>query len=111
MAGLLLATLTLGAFWLFATRRLLAQDGSSLREAMGELRAIAKNAPQRAEAETEDRSILTGVFGRGILEYLRPGFHPNDHDHTKLIAEALARLASEGVIDGEADTEMPEVAA
>jgi predicted metal-dependent hydrolase len=98
IAGLLVATLTLAAFWLFATKRLLEQDGSSLGGAMRELRELAKTSKRPAQA---DQSILTGVFLRGIVAYLRPGFHPNDVDHSKLVATTLERLGSEGVVDGE----------
>jgi predicted metal-dependent hydrolase len=45
--------------------------------------------------------IGTRVFLRGILEYLKPGFHPMDRDHSELIAAALKRLAAEGVVGAE----------
>ena len=42
--------------------------------------------------------IWKRVFLRGMLRYLRPDFHPNDTDHSGLIARALARLEAEGVL-------------
>ena len=40
---------------------------------------------------------------RGIREYLRPSFHPNDKDHRRVFEETLARLTAEGVVDGARD--------
>jgi predicted metal-dependent hydrolase len=97
MVGLALATLGLGAFWLKATGALLAKDGLTLRDCGRELDELRAAAQQRGHAP---RSILSGVFGRGIREYLRPSFHPSDRDHRALVAQALARLAAEGVLDG-----------
>ena len=35
------------------------------------------------------RGILVEVFARGISEYLRRDFHPNDHDNYDLAARFL----------------------
>src|SRR5262249_38018065 len=98
MLGLMLAPLTLRGFWILATRELLHQDGSSLREAARELRALRDEAISRGERDAHE-SVVTGVFLRGIREYARPGFHPMKRDHTALIADALSRLAAEGFIE------------
>jgi predicted metal-dependent hydrolase len=98
MIGLIVATVTLGSFWIFATRELLHQDGSSLREAARELRALREAAVDRDERDPHE-TIVRGVFLRGIREYIRPGFHPMNRDHEKLIAETLSRLATEGFIN------------
>jgi predicted metal-dependent hydrolase len=45
------------------------------------------------------RSVVKGVFLKGIREYLRPGFHPSDTDHSGLVARTLAKLTKEGVIE------------
>jgi len=106
IGGMALATVILSGFWLFATGELLKQDGSSLREAARELEELRKEG-ERIAARTGQKGslatpIATGVFLRGIREYLRPGFHPNDRDHRALIASTLERLRAEGVIDAPA---------
>jgi len=103
IAGMGMATFVLGGFWIFATHELLKQDGSSLREAARELEELRKEGERLAKergrsAGSVGQPITTGVFLRGIREYLRPGFHPNDRDHSTLIAETLERLKREGVV-------------
>lgn len=98
MAGLAVGATLLGGFWLFATRELLRQDGMSMPAAMRELRAMRTEAKQHGAQVP--KPIFARVFVRGIREYLRPGFHPNDKDHDALVRAARARLAAEGVIDG-----------
>jgi uncharacterized protein len=105
IAGLGLATLALGGFWLQATRVLLAQDGMSLRDCAREMTRLRKSAPNdrpdpSAGARRLPEPIFRRVFLRGIREYLRPGFHPSDKDHDRVVAETLTRLAREGVVDG-----------
>ncbi len=97
IAGMLLATATLGGFWLWATRELLARDGMTLSEAMRDLAALRERAVAAGKMKAMD-PVVQRVFVRGIREYLRPGFHPNDRDHTDLIARTLARLEAEGVV-------------
>jgi predicted metal-dependent hydrolase len=95
MLGLFISTTLLGAFWVGATRELLRQDGMTLRDAARDLRAL------RAQAErlgAKVRPIATRVFGQGIRQYLRPGFHPSDKDHRALVERTLARLVAEGVV-------------
>ncbi|MFO0736553.1 MAG: metal-dependent hydrolase [Labilithrix sp.] len=97
--GMVVGALVLGGFWAFAASELLKQDGSSLREAGRELAELRKRAEEAGEAtDLAAKPIATGVFLRGIREYLRPGFHPNDRDHSALIAKTLARLGAEGVV-------------
>lgn len=98
ITGLALATVSLGAFWLKATRALLAQDGLTLRDCARDLAALRKQAAETG-AGGHAQSITKRVFLRGIREYLRPSFHPNDKDHRKLFDETLARLTAEGVVD------------
>ncbi len=105
VAGMILATLTLSGFWIWSTRELLAQEGTTLREAMKELRALREEAVRRGETRVI-QPVARRVFLRGIREYLKPSFHPNDRDHSALIATTLARLAREGVVPAEgAETE------
>ena len=96
VAGMAVAATMLGSFWLWAMRELCRHDGTSLREANADLTALRDRA--RAEGKRAE-SIAQGVFWRGIREYLRPGFHPAQRDHRALTAEALRRLAAEGVIE------------
>ncbi len=103
VAGMAVGATLLGVFWLGATRALLAQDGMTLLDARREMRALAARA--RKSGEKPPDSIVRGVFLRGIAEYLRPGFHPHDRDHTALVAATLARLAAEDVVDPERGVE------
>lgn len=100
-AGMSIAAVTLAGFWLYASGELMKQDGSSLRESkkeLEELRRLAKAEGDHRAAEP----IGERIFVRGIREYLKPGFHPMQRDHSELIARTLARLAAEGVVDASA---------
>lgn len=77
--GLLYATVTLGGFWLWGAITLLRQDGVSLRAALAELRAMRQRDP-----------IIKRVFVRGIRQYLRRDFHPNQNDDRDLAAKWFA---------------------
>ena len=100
LLGMAVATATLGGFWLWAANDLLRQDGSSLLDARRELAQLRA----RARREAGSRAVMvmepigSRVFLRGILEYIKPGFHPMDRDHSVLIAQTLKRLADEGVV-------------
>jgi predicted metal-dependent hydrolase len=100
MAGLALASVGLAAFWVKATGALLAQDGLTLRDCARELGELRKEAARSGRGGVASRSIVDRVFVRGIREYLRPSFHPNDKDHRQIFEETLARLTAEGVVDG-----------
>lgn len=95
--GILFATMTLSGFWFWSFGRFLRQDGSSFREAMKELGRIRDSAKTEEEKRARE-SVITRVFGHGIKAYLRRDFHPNDVDHSALIAKTLERLAAEGVV-------------
>jgi uncharacterized protein len=103
VAGMAFGALSLGVFWIKATSALLAQDGLMLRDCSRELRALRKAA--RDAGRPTSKPIVTRVFLRGILEYLRPSFHPNDKDHSRVFEETLARLTAEGVVSGGGLTE------
>jgi predicted metal-dependent hydrolase len=94
--GMVMGALFLGGFWLWMMRELLRQDGSTLRAASKELGRAQEEARARGHRA---ESITRGVFLRGIREYLRPGFHPDDRDHRDLIATTLARLARAGIVE------------
>lgn len=96
VTGMAVASIVLGGFWIQATRALLAQDGMTLRDAARELGALRKAAER--EGFHVSKPIFSRVFLRGIREYLRPSFHPNDKDHRRIVEETLARLTAEGVV-------------
>lgn len=98
LLGMVVATMTLGGFWIWATAELLRQDGSSLREARKELADLRSRAAEQPGVARVMEPIGKRVFARGILEYVKPGFHPMDRDHSELIASTLERLAREGVV-------------
>lgn len=100
ITGLALATMALGAFWIQATRALLAQDSLSLRDCARELDKMRKGAKDAGDSRVP-KPIFRRVFVRGIREYLRPGFHPAGKNHDRFIAETLARLTTEGVLRGD----------
>ncbi len=86
MLGLLVAILGLLFFWGSAARHLMRQDGGVDRAGMRALR-------RRLKAQGFDRST---IFVRCILDYLRPGFHPDQRDNRGAAAawlEARGRLA------------------
>jgi hypothetical protein len=91
--GLAFASLMLGYFWLRGALTLLRQDGMTIRAARAELRA--------GRAQRGDTPIVQRVFLRGIRDYLRRDFHPNDTDDAAL---AAGWMAARGMT-------LPEVAA
>jgi predicted metal-dependent hydrolase len=97
MLGLALATASLAGFWLMATGALLRQDGMSLRDAVRDLAKLRSRA-RASGHERLTRPVFLRVFARGIVEYVRPGFHPNDRDHGALVERTLERLRTEGVL-------------
>jgi predicted metal-dependent hydrolase len=97
VSGMLLAATVLAGFWFFATKDLLEQDGSNLREARRELDELERVAKESGERTSDP--MTTSDLLRGLGRYLRRDFHPNDHDHSALIAKTLARLEGEGVLD------------
>lgn len=72
IAGLAVATTTLAGFWAWATLSLLRQDP-------------ALGASSRFARPPREQRIIRRVFSRGIRDYLRPGFHPQQRE-----LEALA---------------------
>ena len=106
IAGLAVGAACLGGFWLAATKDLLAQDGLGLLDAARDLGRLRKSAGG-GRRESIGSSIAVRVFLRGILGYLRPGFHPDDEDHRDLIERTLARLQSQGVVVGAAAEAAP----
>jgi predicted metal-dependent hydrolase len=81
MAGLFLATVTLGGFWIVATSMLLFQDFQR-----GE-KQLFRHA---SEMNREQGPITDRVFLRGIREYIRRDFHPSQNDNYGLARDYLA---------------------
>ena len=79
VGGLVYATVMLGGFWLWAATTLLRQDGLNWFSAVGVLRQLPRRDP-----------IVRRVFLRGIRQYLRRDFHPNDNHTDDLAAEWFA---------------------
>lgn len=79
LAGLALATVFLGGFWLWGTTSLLRQDAIGWRQALRDLREFGRQDP-----------LFKRVFARGIREYVRRDFHPNNTDHSRLAADWYA---------------------
>jgi predicted metal-dependent hydrolase len=89
VAGLVMATLQLFAWWIVATSMLMAQEDLTPEER------------QRWRAEAERIRVEQGamsqseLFRRAIVDYLRPDFHPDDHDDYALAKEYLASVGAE----------------
>ncbi|MDB4927941.1 MAG: hypothetical protein JWM10_425 [Myxococcaceae bacterium] len=83
MAGLALASTLLGGFWLAAVITLARQD--------------AKLPPEAHREPTAEEKANTplDVFARGIREYARRDFHPDDRDNLGLAVEELRALGME----------------
>jgi predicted metal-dependent hydrolase len=79
VAGLAFATLFLGGFWAWGATTLLRQDGLSWRAAIRQLRELPRRDP-----------IVRRVFVRGIREYLRRDFHPDQQQDAHLAAAWFA---------------------
>lgn len=83
MAGLALASTLLAGFWFAAVVTLARQDAKLPPEA------------HREPTEEEKKDTPLDVFVRGIRDYARPSFHPDDHDNLPLAAAALQALGLE----------------
>jgi predicted metal-dependent hydrolase len=89
VAGMAMATIMLSSWWAAATLMLLRQDGIGPLEALRHLRAIRAAAKQTGQHMP--KPIRERVFGRGLREYLRRGFHPDQNDNYHLAGVLLAR--------------------
>lgn len=100
IAGFVLGSILLGGFWFWGMQRLMREDGKTMLDARAELASVRRRAVEDGRLRAP-RSIVTGVFLRGLRDYLKPGFHPSDTDHGELVRTTLAKLSSEGVIDAQ----------
>ncbi len=85
LAGLAFSTLMLSSWWMVGTLMLLRQDRMSLSDIRAELSAM------KARRGEQD-GIARRVFLRGIREYLRRDFHPNDNDNYQIAADYLGAM-------------------
>ena len=85
MGGFAVATVGLFGAWAAAFTTLIRQE---------KRRTAEKLVPPK---RLEERSILRNVVLRGLRDYLRPDFHPNDRDNRRF---ADAYLESVGLLDG-----------
>lgn len=97
VAGMLVGASALAIFWTIATRDLLRQEGMTLRDGMKELRRVRK-AAAKSSTKALSGPVFSRVFLKGMLEYMRPSFHPMDRDHTALVRETLAKLQADGIV-------------
>lgn len=81
MTGLVLAFASLMGFWQASAKMLLRQE-------RGYTRAQLLRERQQAQARGQDRMALF----RAVLPYLRPGFHPDQHDTSELAARYLQSI-------------------
>lgn len=91
VAGLAFASAILGAFWFAGTCLLIKQESrlvgwGRIRHDLQRLRQLRK--------ERGRRGIVADVFAKGIRQYLRRDFHPNEIDNYDL---AMQYLASDGL--------------
>ena len=83
MAGLAYATVSLASFWILGTATLLRQDGLRRRDVRRRLHEMREEDP-----------IVRNVFLRGIREYMRRDFHPDDNDNYHLARAHFERAAA-----------------
>ncbi|HEY4055766.1 MAG TPA: metal-dependent hydrolase [Kofleriaceae bacterium] len=80
LAGMVCATAILGGFWLWGALTLLRQDKVSLSTARKDLSSHGQRDP-----------IVRRVFLRGIRQYLRRDFHPDQNDDRDLARNWFAQ--------------------
>jgi predicted metal-dependent hydrolase len=92
MAGLAMATATLGGFWIAATVSLLKQeDDVRGRGLFGVFRRI-RNDVRELRARGKKRPKMGLLFWKGIRQYVRRDFHPAQNDVDGLAADYLASV-------------------
>lgn len=81
IAGLGVATACLLGFWTLATRSLLKQEKGLTREQIREQKKLSSDHGQDLE-----------ILKRAFVAYLRPGFHPDDHDDYHVARDYLVSV-------------------
>lgn len=90
--GMLLATAGLLTFWAIGARKLLAQEAALGTDMETKRRIASRNPHLRYEGKRRNRMLRDA-----IRDYLRPDFHPDQHDNYAL---ARGYLASLGRLEG-----------
>ena len=83
VAGLIIATTLLLAWWLRAFRMLAEQDGMTVREALADLRSTELDARHRTPQD---------VIRHAFKEYLELDFHPWNHDNSALARDYIETM-------------------
>ena len=86
--GLAIATSMLATMWWLSALWFLHQDGFGPRALIRQLRELRRLRPHEP--------VLTRVFARGIRDFLRRDFHPDQQDNYHLAAALLARAEAAG---------------
>jgi predicted metal-dependent hydrolase len=86
VAGLAIATVLLSGFWAAAMATLVATDARSGR---------LPSASEASAFGVRHRDLVRNVFWRGLREYVRRDFHPNDNDNRHLATDYLASAGLE----------------
>ena len=95
--GMLMATLGLLTFWFLASRELILQDAQmGLEESVEAVPTDLRGRAVEAYQAFWERPTFRGM-ARGFLDYLRPDFHPDQHDNYPM---AKAYLEGIGRLDG-----------
>jgi uncharacterized protein len=82
-AGMVIAASALVYFWREGTKTLLRQEGITGKEALARIKAIR---------DESGRDFNRDVLVKGVLEYLKPGFHPWQVDDLHKAEAFLATL-------------------
>lgn len=94
MLGLAIATALLFVWWRAGTGMLLRQDGIDRRALRAQRRAIRAHHHKVVARADGEPNLLRDVFWRGIREYLRRDFHPDQRDNYHLAEAYLAKRAA-----------------
>lgn len=83
MAGLAIATATLGGFWFTGTALLLRQDKD----------VSLKKLKIHGRDSLKSRILGNGKMARALLQYMKPGFHPLHNANSRLAEDTLSELS------------------
>ena len=81
MAGLAYATTLLASFWIWSMISLLRQEKLGLR---GIRKYMKRMQVKKSERNVNNGPVVSRVFLRGIRQYIRRDFHPNDNANEHL---------------------------
>jgi predicted metal-dependent hydrolase len=84
ISGMIVGLTGLLVFWTIGARMLIRQETALSKE---ELRRYRREVEQRRRKHTGK------ILRDAVLKYLRPSFHPDQHDNYHLAAQYLGSLA------------------